>query len=129
MLDDENNICLLQWVSQREEKDAGWRGSAEMLKTLVRHSVCFPEGSVMREASIPAHLFHVNFSSLSCLFSYLDVYLGVTILPHLTLANRSVWSSCYTKDIMPCVNKKDVISDFQFSSVQLLSRVRLFATP
>ena len=44
---DENNICLLQWVSQREEKDAGWRGSAEMLKTLVRHSVCFPEGSVM----------------------------------------------------------------------------------
>ena len=22
MLDDENNICLLQWVIQREEKDA-----------------------------------------------------------------------------------------------------------
>ena len=106
MLDDEKNRCLLQWVSQREEKeDAGWRGSAEMLKTLVRHSVCFPEGSVMREVSIPAHLFHVNFSSLLYLFSYLDIYLGVTILPPLTLVNWSVWSSCYTQDIMLCVNK------------------------
>lgn len=39
--------------------------------------------------------------SLLCLFSYLDVYLGVTILPHLTLANRSIYTavthktSCY----------------------------------
>ena len=49
---------------REEEREKGRRGSAEMLKTLVRHSVCFPEGSVMREASIPAHLFHVNFSSL-----------------------------------------------------------------
>lgn len=103
MLDDEISRCLLQWVSRGEEKeDAGWGCSAEMLKILIRYPGCLPEGSAMRRASIPTHLFLVNFSSLSRAVSYLDVYLGVPIPPHLTLANQSV---CYTQDIVLSVNK------------------------
>lgn len=34
-----------------------------------------------------------------------DVYFDVPILPHLTLVNDSVWSSCYVRVVKPSVNK------------------------
>lgn len=53
-----------------------------------------------------------GFLSLLCsfLFSIMcafipDVYFDVSVLPHLTLVNHSVWSSCYVRVVMPSVNK------------------------
>lgn len=73
---------------------------------LLRDPEHHPEGSATLKASNLTHLFDVHFSFLSCTVSYLDVYLGVPILPHLTLINQSVLSRRYIQDVMLHMNKK-----------------------